>query len=253
MINAFRLDGRTALITGSDRGIGRAIAAGLAECGATVVVHSIAPSPVLDDTLRAVQAISARSAAVTGDLAQPDAAAKLTDAAAAAAGPIDILVINASVQIRKPWAEITTEDALRQMQVNFHASLQMIQAVAPGMKARKWGRILAIGSVQQRRPHSEMAVYAATKAAQENLVRNLAKQLAPDGITVNNLSPGIILTERNQAALGDEAYAQRILTWVPAGFFGEPQDCAGAAVLLCSDAGRYITGADFFIDGGMAL
>ncbi|MBI5821512.1 MAG: SDR family oxidoreductase [Verrucomicrobia bacterium] len=249
----FNLMGRAALVTGSSRGIGRAIALGLAECGAAVAVHGAHPAKALDETLADVRKLSPRSVAVTGDLSQPDVPEKLVTDATAALGGLDILVANASVQIRKAWAEVTQMEAEQQMQVNFHATLRMVQAAVPGMRTKKWGRILTIGSVQQQRPHPDMIVYAASKSAQENLVRNLAKQLGPDGITINNLAPGVIMTDRNVPALADEAYAARVRNMIALREFGEPSDCAGAALLFCSDAGRYITGVDLFVDGGMAL
>ncbi len=251
--NLFNLSGRAALVTGSSRGIGRAIALGLAECGAAVAVHGTKPGPVLDATLAEVQQLSPRSVAVIGELSEPAAAERIVTDAVAALGTLDILVANASVQLRKSWAQITQADAELQMQVNFHATLRMIQAAAPGMQHRQWGRILTVGSVQQQRPHPDMLVYAASKSAQENLVRNLAKQLGPDGITINNLAPGVILTDRNTDVLADEATAARVRDLIPLRFFGEAEDCVGAALLLCSDAGRYITGADLVVGGGMGL
>lgn len=253
VMKTFRLDGRAALVTGSSRGIGRAIALGLAECGVTVAVHGTKPAKALDETLADVCKLSPRSVAVTGELSQPDVPTRLVDDATAALGGIDILVANASIQIRKPWTEVTQAEMEQQMQVNVHATLRMIQAAVPAMRAKKWGRILTIGSVQQQRPHPDMVVYAASKSAQENLVRNLAKQLGPDGITVNNLAPGVILTDRNTPVLADETYAERVRGIIPLRFFGETEDCVGAALLLCSDAGRYITGVDLLADGGMHL
>ena len=253
MLQRFNLSGRAALVTGSSRGIGRAIALGLAECGAAVAVHGTKPGPVLDATRAEVQKLSPRSIAVIGDLSQPEAAGRIVADAETALGTLDILVANASVQFRKPWAQVTQAEAEQQMQVNFHATLRMIQAAAPGMQQRHWGRILTVGSVQQQRPHPDMLVYAASKSAQENLVRNLAKQLGPDGITINNLAPGVILTDRNTTALADETYAARVRELIPLRSFGESEDCVGAALLLCSDAGRYITGVDLLVDGGMGL
>ena len=129
----------------------------------------------------------------------------------------------------------------------------MIQVLAPPMQERGWGRILSIGSVQEVTPHPNMVVYAASKAAQTSMMLNLARQLASDGITLNNLAPGVIRTDRNVEALADGTYAEKVRASIPAGIFGQPSDCAGAALLLCSEAGRYITGQNLFVDGGMSL
>ena len=121
------------------------------------------------------------------------------------------------------------------------------------MKNQKWGRIVTIGSVQQAKPHKDMLVYAATKAAQLSMVENLSKQLAPFNITVNNVAPGVIKTPRNFDALADKQYEKQVLSNIPCGYAGEPKDCAPQVLLLCSDEGRYITGENIFIDGGMKL
>lgn len=253
MLEKFQMHGRTALVTGSARGIGRAIALALAECGATVAVHGLEAGAPLAATLAEARQRAPASIAVAGDLGRPAAVRQILADTAAAIGMPDILVLNASLQIRKPWPEITLEESLAQMQVNFHASLQLMQSAAPAMAARKWGRIVTIGSVQQYRPHPQMPVYAASKSALENLVRNLAVQLAPDGITLNNVSPGAIATDRNQAVLADPAYLDTVLGKIPLRRIGDPEDCAGVVMFLCSEAGRYITGADLRVDGGMSL
>lgn len=253
MPDKFNLAGQTALITGSSRGIGRAIALALAECGATVAIHGTGPTKALDETLAEVRKRSPRSVVVYGDLSAPEVAGRIVAEAGAVLGRVDILVINASINERKSLTALTLAEAEAVMRVNFHASWLMIQAVVPAMRTRKWGRILTIGSVQQARPHPEMMVYAASKSALENLCRNLAKQLGPDGITVNNLAPGVIATDRNQQALSNPDYAEKVRDVIPLRYFGEPDDCAGTAVLLCSEAGRYINGADFYVDGGMRL
>ena len=121
------------------------------------------------------------------------------------------------------------------------------------MKENRWGRIITVGSVQQYKPHKEMPIYAATKSANMNIVTNLASQLAPFGITVNNIAPGVIATPRNFDALQDEKYRDIVLAKIPAGYAGTSEDIAGGALLLSSDAGRYITGTDLIIDGGMHL
>lgn len=253
MKELFDLTGRRALVTGSGQGIGRAIALGLAECGAEVMIHCASNVAKAEATRGEVERFGVRTGLVACDLADPAAARTIREATEAALGAVDILVLNASVQIRKPWQEITPEEYRRQVDVNLGASLWLIQEFAPGMLQRRWGRILTIGSVQEARPHPEMLVYAATKSAAANLARNLARQFAGEGVTVNNLAPGVIATVRNEPVLADEAYLQRVLEKIPAGFIGEPHDCASLAALLASDAGRYITGQDLFVDGGMSL
>ena len=249
----FDLTGRWALVTGSARGIGRAIAAGLAAFGAKVVVHGTKPTQPLEESLAAVRAWSPDSFAVTGDLAEEGAAAKLFGGMRARGVEPDIVVCNASVQKNVPWNEITQADMAWQMQVNFNATFQMFQLAYPHMKAQGWGRMIVVGSVQEQRPHPLMAVYAASKSAQENLVRNLARQISKEGITVNNLCPGVFATDRNKAALGNPVYAEKVLAAIPMHDYARPEDAAGTAVLLASDAGRYITGTTILIDGGLRL
>ena len=241
----FNLKGKKALVTGSTQGIGFAIAQTLAEYGATVYVHG---ATSMEKCLSASEKI-AGSIPVCQSLTEKDGADKLYRAV----GNVDILVLNASIQYRKAWDEITQEELEAQMQTNFASSLRLIQLCAPKMKENFWGRIVTVGSVQQYKPHKDMLVYAASKAAQMNMVQNLAKQLAPFGITVNNLAPGVIATPRNDAALSDPDYAQKVLSGIPMGYAGDSSDLAGAALLLSSDEGRYITGIDLTVDGGMKL
>lgn len=240
----FDLKGKKALVTGSTQGIGFAIARRLAEEGAIVFINGTNE----EKAKKAATQIKGAKVAVC-DISRPDCAEMLYKKT----GDIDILILNASVQYRRAWNEITDEEFDRQVNVNFKASFKLIQKYVPYMQAQKWGRIITVGSVQQRKPHKDMLVYAAAKAAQENMTRNLAKQLAPDGITVNNVAPGVIETPRNSEALSDEKYAKQVIAGIPLGYAGEPQDCNGLILTLCSDAGRYITGADIFIDGGMSL
>jgi NAD(P)-dependent dehydrogenase (short-subunit alcohol dehydrogenase family) len=129
----------------------------------------------------------------------------------------------------------------------------MFQLAYPKMKAQGWGRLITVGSVQEPRPHPQMCAYAASKAAQENLVRNVARQVAREGITVNNLCPGVFATDRNAAALGNPVYAEKVMNAIPMHDYARPEDAAGAALLLASDAGRYITGATITVDGGLGL
>lgn len=247
----FDLKGKKALVTGSTQGIGFAIAERLALQGAEVTVHG---SKSLEKCEKATAEMKANGVTATlttavSDLSKPTGADELYEKV----GNVDILVLNASIQYRKKWYEITAEEMETQLQTNFKSSLRLIQLMYQHMKENHWGRIVTIGSVQQYRPHRDMAVYAASKAAQMNLVTNVAKQIAPDGITLNNLSPGVIATPRNADALADPVYSAQVMAGIPAGFAGEAKDCAGAALLLCSEEGRYITGIDLTVDGGMKL
>lgn len=254
IMNRFRLDGRCALVTGASRGIGRAIALGLAECGADVAVHYAGNAEAADQTRRAIEALQRRAVTIAADLFDDAAAATVADAALAGLGRVDVLVLNASVQYRRRWDEGACRDEWqRQWVVNLRSAFELMQLLLPGMIERGWGRVLTIGSVQQHVPHGQMPIYAALKSGLENLARNMARQLAGQGITVNNLSPGIIETDRNAEALSDPDRRQRVRSAVPMNRFGDPTDCVGAALLLCSDAGSYITGADLPVDGGMRL
>lgn len=239
--------GRTALVTGSTRGIGAAVATSLVAAGVAVVRHGL-PGETSDS-----EPSSGELGTIPADLAAAGAARRLVAEALDLAGRIDILVLCASVQRPAAWDETSADDLAWHFGVNAGASLELIQALAPGMRAAGWGRVLAIGSVQHTRPHPRMLAYAASKAAQLSLVRNLAPQLAPFGITVNCLSPGVIDTPRNAAALTDDGYRARLLERIPAGRIGTPADCTAAAVLLCSDDAGYVTGQDLAVDGGFAL
>jgi glucose 1-dehydrogenase len=251
--NMFSMQGHTALITGSARGIGYGIALAFAQYGATVILHDLCLDEALESTLKEVRQFAPGSGAVIGNLSEAGMVSKILQDAVATIGAPDIVIANASVQMRKHWLDVTPDDALTQMQVNFHSVLQLFQLAHPAMKAKGWGRMVAIGSVQERKPHVEMPVYAASKSALENLVRNLSRITAPDGITVNNIAPGVFNTIRNHAALSDIDYAEKVRNLIPVRDFAEPRDAAGAALLLCSQAGRYINGTTIAVDGGMAV
>lgn len=249
----FNIKGKTALVTGGGQGIGRAISLALAEYGADVVINYRSNRDEAGETYKRVLELGVKAWLWEYDLNSATVAEDFRAFKASIPGTIDILVLNASVQIRKNWKEVTLEEFDLQVNVNLRSSLELVQCCAPGMEEKGWGRILTLGSVQQYRPNQQMVVYAATKAAQENMVRNLAPQLARQGITINNLAPGAIETIRNRDALADEAYRRKIENSIPAGYVGEAADVAPMALLLCSDAGRYITGADILVDGGMSL
>ena len=243
------LTGKTALVTGSSRGIGSAIAKELALGGAKVFIHyagNVESAKKMQDELKE---IGAECEVVQADLTNPDECKALKQAV----GEVDLLVLNASVQIKKDWLEITKEDFDTQVYCNFYSSLSLIQEFVPNMKKNKFGRIITIGSVQETKPHPQMLVYSATKAAQTNMVKSLALQLAEFNITVNNIAPGVIYTDRNKTGLRDMEYAKKVMDSIPLRFYGEKEDCAGIVRLICSEEGRYITGQSIYVDGGKSL
>ena len=227
----FDLTGKIALVTGSTRGIGKAIGDAFEEYGAKVIRHNTKVC----------------------DLSVPAAIDAFFDGLEKEGMIPDILVANASIQAKIPWTEFPMDEAQKEIQVNFLATLRMFQRCYPKMKAQGWGRLIAVGSVNERRPHPEMCVYAATKSAQENLVRGLARQVAKEGVTVNNLCPGVFFTDRNKECLADPVYGQKVTDAIPMHDYAMPEDAAGAALLLASDAGRYITGATIMVDGGLSI
>ncbi len=234
-----------ALVTGSTQGIGYAIAKALVKEGFEVTVHCASDM----EKAERIRAEIGAASAVVCDLSKMDE----VDALHAKTGDVDVLVLNASVQYRNPYDKITDEEFDTQVNVNFKSTFKLIRAYSEKMKENGFGRIITVGSVQQYKPHKDMAIYAATKCAVVSLVNNLAKQLAPFGVTVNNVAPGVIATPRNEAALSDPEYRQKVLDGIPAGFAGEASDMAGTVVLLTGEGGRYITGADIVVDGGMHL
>ena len=242
----FRLDGKKALITGSSQGIGAAIAGAYAQAGAQVFVHASRSLEKAETIGREIRAAGGKATAVVADLLDPNCVPQLYEQT----GDVDILVINASIQIRSSYDKITNAEFQSQIRVNLQSPLELIQQYSPQMKHNRWGRIITIGSLQQTKPVNTMLVYAASKCGLMSYVITLAKELAPFGITVNNISPGTILTPRNDKVLADPVYRDACLAAIPCGFFGEPKDCTGLALLLASDAGRFIVGNDICCDGG---
>lgn len=240
---------KTAFISGSSRGIGKALALRLAKDGYRILLHASRPSEKLTETAKEIAALGGVAEMITADLTDIAQTRQLCQKVC----QTDVLILNASLQYRTPWQEIGLEACYEQLNCNFVSSMMLIQAVADHMKQNSWGRIITIGSVQEAKPHPDMLVYSASKAAQTNMVQSLSLQLAKDGITVNNVAPGVIYTDRNVVALSDPAYAKKITDSIPVGFYGDPEDIAGIVSLLCSDEGRYITGQSIFVDGGKSV
>ena len=246
----FRLTGRTALVTGARREIGRVIALGLAGAGARLAIHHAGTAEEAADAagvVREIEALGGTAATFAQDFVLDNAGHALA-AAVTAWKPVDILVLNASIELPEDFTAISREHFDRQIAVNLRTTMELLQDLVPPMAQRGWGRVVTIGSVQQERPHPAMLVYSGSKAAQLNWSRSLARQYGGSGVTVNNLAPGAILTARNREQMKTEA--DMLIQRIPAGRLGTPDDLVGAAMLLCSDAGRYINGVNLYVDGG---
>jgi NAD(P)-dependent dehydrogenase (short-subunit alcohol dehydrogenase family) len=257
----FSMQGRRALVTGGSISIGRSIALAFADAGADVAIHHAMTADVAfgkpgaaQDTAREIGERGTRAVVIEADFERPGEARRTVRDAAKALGAVDVLVVCASIQYRTAFDEVTPEQIERQIQINLRASIELLQEALPPMKARGWGRVLTIGSINQTRPEGELSIYAALKSAQHNLCINLARQYAPFGVTVNNLSPGLIATERNRWRRVDaQDWARIEQSSSPMQRAGTPDEMAGAALLLCSDAGSFITGADLQATGGRHL
>lgn len=246
----FDLSGRTALVTGSSRGIGKAAALMLGRAGAHVIFHGVRMSDPLRETVEQAEKEKISCSVVTGNLAEEAEVEKVADECGK---KVDILVLNASVQEYMHLRDFDSKEFEREINTNLRSACLLLKRLLPPMQERKWGRVINVGSVNQLRPAARLTVYSATKAALQNLMVNVAKEYAPDGITCNSIVPGIICTDRNRRILADPAWLPKLQAMVPAGRFGVPEDCAGAILLLASEAGSYITGAEIPIAGGMQL
>lgn len=241
----FGAEGKTALVTGSSQGMGKEIAKALAECGATVWTHGSKES----EKLRCAAEYIGTDKIAAADLNDKAAAERLYEQT----GNVDILILNASIQYKRRWDEYSDDEVYNQIQCNLTASYYLMKKYAPGMKDKGWGRIITLGSVNQYNNHPELSLYGVTKAAQMKLVQGAAKALAPFGITVNNIAPGAISTPRNAQALSNPEFNQKVTSSIPVGYVGDAKDMNAAVLMLCGSGGRYITGSEIVIDGGMRL
>lgn len=250
----YNLKGKVALVTGSSRGIGKAIALELAKQGSKIMIHGIKESIAMQETVKEIKSLGVEVGYYAVDLSSKNSVDELYYETKKQLGDIDIFVANASLQIEKPnWEDSTREEFISQMSANVWSTMEMCQKIVPVMREKKWGRILTVGSVQQEKPHYEMITYAASKSAQMNFVKNLAKIEAKNNILVNNIAPGLIDTDRNKDRISKEESFNELLQGIPLKRAGESKEVANLALLLCSDKSGYITGSNFFVDGGANL
>jgi NAD(P)-dependent dehydrogenase (short-subunit alcohol dehydrogenase family) len=247
-MDPFRLDGRTALVTGASRGIGAAIARALDHAGARVALAARDRS-ALD---RVAADLNHEPVVLETDLAQVDAPGQLAAAAQAALGPVDVLVNNAAAARRAPTVELDAATVDLQYAVNVRAPLLLITALLPGMIERRRGSIVNLSSVSGVVGTPNRTAYAATKGAIDAATRSLAVELGPSGIRVNSVAPGAVDTDlwaRNRAVPG---VIEQVEAQTPLRRWATPEDIADVVVFLASDAARFVTGETICADGGMA-
>ncbi|MFF9573481.1 SDR family NAD(P)-dependent oxidoreductase [Streptomyces sp. NPDC014685] len=249
----FDLTGRTAVVTGAARGLGRAFATGLAEAGADLVLIDLPGAEGIDATAAAVEALGRRCRTYGQDLADIDALPDFVDTVRAEAGPLHILVNNAGTAALERFNEITPASWSHIMRVNVDAVFFLSQRVAEHMTADSVpGRIITITSKNALVAEAGLAHYNASKAAAQLLTETLAVELAPHGITANTLAPGMVETPIDgEFPFNREAFESAYRERIPLGRYARPDECVGALLLLASDAGAYLTGARIVVDGGV--
>lgn len=247
----FDLSGKTALVTGSGRGIGLAIARGLAEHGAHVALAARSGEQLLRARDQIQAETGTRTWAFPVDLAELGRLDGFFAGVVQATGGVDVLVNCAGTTIRGPSEDVSLEDFERVMGVNLTAAFRLSQGLCSHCRsAGKSGRIVNIGSLTCQAARPTTAAYACSKAGLLGLTRTLAVEWAPYGINVNAIGPGYIATELTAPLQADAAFDRWVLSKTPLGRWGKPEDLVGAAILLASEAGAFITGQIFYVDGG---
>ena len=248
----FRLDGKTALITGGSKGLGLAMARILAEAGASVVICSRSEGE-LKKALGQIEVTgTAHKGLVVADLVKRSEAERLAEVVQRDYGAVDILVNNAGTNKPQAIDEINDAEWDAVMDLNLNSVMVLSRALCKGMKARGWGRIVHISSIMGLLSKEKRNVYSATKSALLGLCRAMALDLGQYGVTVNCLSPGPFLTDLPMSMLS-EAEKQAFSDHTALGRWGKPEELAGPLLLLASEAGRYITGANLVVDGGYTI
>ena len=246
----FDLSGRTALVTGSSRGLGRAIAEGLARSGARLIVNGVDPGRVK----AAVAKMRAAGYAAEGAAFDVTDEAQIVESFArfdAAGTEIDILVNNAGIQVRKPLVEFTSAEWRKVIETNLTSAFVVGREAAKLMIARKRGKIVNIGSLASELARPTVGPYTAAKGGIKNLTRSMAVEWAASGIQANAIGPGYMLTDMNEALVKNPDFNAWLMSRIPAKRWGRPDELVGAAVFLASSASDYVNGQIIYVDGGM--
>lgn len=248
VLDQFKLNGKTALVTGASAGLGAAIAVALAEAGADVVCHG--NTRPAGETCKKIKQLGRRAAAVHFDLGRLEGAIELFEQAQQLA-PIDIVINNAGTIRRAPAVEYSDQDWTSVLQVNLNSVFKLSQLAARSFMNRKQpGKIVNIASLLSFQGGITVPAYAASKGAVAQLTKALANEWAVHGINVNAIAPGYMRTDNTKALQQNETRNRQILERIPAGRWGEPEDLAGAAVFLASAASDYMHGHILVVDGG---
>lgn len=247
----FDLTDKTALVTGSSRGIGKALATALAQAGAKVAIHGRTEATAQATAEEIAAATGAETFAVTFDVTSESEVAEGIKTLEEKWGTPDILVNNAGMQKRAKFSEFPLDDWQELLQVNLTSAFLVSRALAPGMEKRGSGKIINIGSVQSQLARPSITPYSATKGGIVMLTKGLCADLSPLGIQVNAIAPGYFATELTQALVDDEEFSAWVASRTPAGRWGKVEDLGGAAVFLASEASDFITGQTLYVDGGM--
>ena len=248
-MSAGKLEGKTALITGASKGLGRAMALALAEAGTRVALAS-RNLERLNETAAAVRKLGAEAAVFQVDVTDEAQVLRLEKAVAGEFGRVQILINSAGMNNRKPVTEFTLAEWRQVLDTNLTGVFLMCRSFVPQMRGQRYGRILNLTSIMSHVALPGRTAYAASKAGLLGFTRALALELAPDKITVNGISPGPVATEMNAPLIEDPELNRQFISRIPLGRWGNVEEIGQLAVYLCSEDAGFITGADILIDGG---
>jgi NAD(P)-dependent dehydrogenase (short-subunit alcohol dehydrogenase family) len=248
-MNQKKLQGKTALITGASKGLGKAMALALAEAGARLALVS-RNLEQLNDTAAAVRKLGAEAAVFQVDVTDEDQIGRLAKAVTEQFGKLQILVNNAGINIRKAVTDFTLEEWRQVMDTNLTGVFLMCRAFIPQMKGQGYGRIINLTSIMSHVSIAGRSAYCASKTGLLGFTRALALELAPEKITVNGISPGPFATEMNTQLMQNPELNQQFISKIPLGRWGRVEEVGQLAVYLCSEDAGFVTGTDFLIDGG---
>jgi glucose 1-dehydrogenase len=245
------LTGKVALVTGGDTGIGKAICLRLAREGADVAIDYHGERAPADELAQEIERLGRRALAIGADVSDPGQVSAMVEQVMKMFGRLDILVNNAGIEKRAPFLDVTVEDFDRVLAVNLRGVFLCAQAAARKMARQRSGRIINISSVHEDLAFPEFVAYAASKGGVRMLMRTLAVELAPLGITVNDVAPGAIATPINADTLKDPEKVRQLEALIPLGRIGKPEEVAAVVAFLASDDASYVTGSTYYVDGGM--